>query len=211
MWAWAAAAPACEAPAFSTATPIPARAQRSSAAHQRWPSPSASRYSATERTPSSSATASSQSSAPSTAWLPHETTVCSRRPRREASAFTATLPPCEISATGPASRADTMSPHSAMRAGSDTIPLPFGPQTGRSWACAAAISSSCRPAPLADSAKPAANATAPPQPRAPIASTATGTSAAGIATTTASTASGRSATLGTHGYPWTSSRRGFTP
>ena len=40
-------APAADVPAFSTATRTPARAQRSSAAHQRSPSPSSSTYSAT--------------------------------------------------------------------------------------------------------------------------------------------------------------------
>ncbi len=38
-----------------------------------------------------------------------------------------------------------------------------------------------------------------------------GRRAAGIATTTASTASGRSSSRGTHGSPWTSVRLGLTP
>ena len=100
----AALAPAAEAPTLSTATPMPASAHSASASHSRAPSPSLSRKRATERTPSRWAIACSQSPASTTAWLPHETTVCRRRPRRAASALTATLPLCEMTATWPASR-----------------------------------------------------------------------------------------------------------
>ena len=95
--------PAAEAPTLSTATPMPASAHSASASHSRAPSPSLSRKRATERTPSRWAMACSQSPASTTAWLPHETTVCRRRPRRAASALTATLPLCETTATWPAS------------------------------------------------------------------------------------------------------------
>ena len=65
--------------------------------------------------------------------------------------------------------------------------------------------------PPATSPKPAPNTTAPPHPRAPACSITSGTPAAGIATTSASTATGNSAMLGTHGCPRTSSRPGLTP
>ena len=127
----AALAPAAEAPIFRTATPMPASMHVASASHRRAPSPSASRNSATERTPSLWARARSQSVASTTAWLPHDTTVCRRRPRPAASALTATLPLCEISATGPGSRGTKASPHSAARACRATIPSQLGPHTGQ--------------------------------------------------------------------------------
>ncbi len=136
--------------------------------------------------------------------------MCSRSPRREASALTATLPLWEISATAPGSRGATMSPHSAARAGRQTMPLPFGPQTGSAWRAAAATRRSWSSTPDDDSAKPAAKTTAPPQPSAPASSITGATSAAGIATTTASGASGSAASDGWHSSPCARSRRGLT-
>ena len=69
----------------------------------------------------------------------------------------------------------------------------------------------CSATPDATSPNPALNTTAPPQPRAPACSIASGTPSAGIATITASTGSGSAATDGTHGKPSTSERRGLTP
>ena len=142
-------------------------------------------------------------------------TVWKRSPRRVASALTATLPLWEIRATagwvGSYSCAEKASPHSAVRECGETIPLQLGPHTGSPWRRAAATSSSWYARPDSTSPNPALNTTAPPQPRAPAWSTADATAAAGIATTTASTASGRSATVGTQGRPMTSVRLGLTP
>ena len=55
-------------------------------------------------------------------------------PRRELSAFTATLPLCEIIATGPAGSGWTASPQIAVLCANEMIPLPFGPQTGNARA-----------------------------------------------------------------------------
>ena len=52
-----------------------------------------------------------------TAWLPVETTVWKPIPRREPSAFTATLPLCEIIATAPGSSGATESPQIGARDG----------------------------------------------------------------------------------------------
>ena len=125
--------------------------------------------------------------------------------------MTATLPLCEIIATGPARSAWTESPQSAERAPKLTTPLPFGPQTGNPVSAAASRSDSSSPRPPSTSPKPAETTTAPPQPRRPTAEITSGTPAAGIATATASTASGRSPTVGTHSIPRTSLRRGLTP
>ena len=155
------------------------------------------------------ASAARKSAASSTALLPHETTVCSRRPRRAPSALTATLPLCDTSATGPGSAGATASPHSAQRSGTDTMPLPFGPHTAASpprRVGQLALSAS----PPGASPKPAANTTAPPQPSAPACSTTAGADAAGIATTTASTASGRASSDGKQGAPPTAEYFGFT-
>lgn len=138
--------------------------------------------------------------------------MCSRSPRREASAFTPTLPLWVTIATAPGSTpAATSSPHSGARAQSAATPFPFGPQTGSSCRSAAARRSACSATPPGTSAKPAEITIAPPQPRSPAASSTPGTEGAGIATTTASTGSGRSATVGTHVRPMTSARRGLTP
>ena len=107
------------------------------AARRRRRSPGRARPSARRRAGRARA---SQSPASTTAWLPHETTVCRRRPRRAASALTATLPLCETTATWPASRGTSASPHSAARSWKATIPSQLGPQTGRSWRSAAARS-----------------------------------------------------------------------
>ena len=164
-----------------------AGAQRSSAAHQRAPSPSSSRYSATERTPSRCGERVRASRRRRARPGCRTRRPCAGAARAATpSALTATLPLCETSATGPASRGATVSPHSAARSCSATIPLPLGPHTGSSWRAAAARSASCRRAPSRASPKPAANTTAPPQPRAPASSITSGTPAAGIATTTAS-------------------------
>ena len=76
---------------------------------------------------------------------------------------------------------------------------------------AAAANSSWSGTPSGTSAKPAPITTAPPHPRAPACSTTSGTPAAGIAITTASTGSGRSDRDGTHGRPSAEVRDGFTP
>ena len=91
------------------------------------------------------------------------------------------------------------------------MPFPFGPQTGRPPDSAASRSSRSSSGPEAISPNPAEITTAPPQPRATASRITAGTPAAGIATTTASTGSGRSVTEGTQGRPCTSERRGFTP
>ena len=124
-----------------------------------------------------------------------------RRPRWVASAFTATLPLCDTSATWPGSRGRSASPQSAARECMATMPLPLGPHTGSSCCAAAATKSAWSGTPDATSANPALNTTAPPQPIAPACSTASATAAAGMATTTASTGAGRSASDGTHGRP----------
>ncbi len=146
----------------------------------------------------------------STAWLPLAMTVWKRNPRRVASALTATLPLWEMSATagwvGSYSCTEKASPHSAVRECGETIPLQLGPHTGSPCRRAAATRSSWYPRPDSTSPKPALNTTAPPQPRAPAWSMAAATPAAGMATTMASTASGRSATVGTHTRPMTSVR-----
>ena len=63
-----------------------------------------------------------------------------RRPRWVASAFTATLPLCDTSATWPGSRGRSASPQSAARECMATMPLPLGPHTGSSCRAAAATS-----------------------------------------------------------------------
>ena len=211
MCAEAARAPASEAPTLSTATPIDRSAHSASASPSFAPSSSDSRKRATERTPSRSASAASQSLASQTVWLPVETTVCQRIPRREPRALTPTLPLWVTMATEPGSSGRTTSPQTIARSATATIPLPFGPHTGRSWARAISRSLASCPRPDSTSAKPAESTTAPPQPSSAPASTDSATDAAGIATTSASTGSGRSATVGTHGRPRTSSRFGFTP
>ena len=143
--------------------------------------------------------------------MPLAMTVWKRRPRRVARALTATLPLWETSATGPGSGTEKASPHSAVREAGETIPLQLGPHTGSPWRRAAATRSSWYPRPDSTSPNPALNTTAPPHPRAPAWSMAAATPAAGMATTTASTASGRSATVGTHTRPMTSVRFGLTP
>ena len=143
--------------------------------------------------------------------LPVETTVWKPMPRCEPSALTATLPLCEISATGPAGSACTESPQIAAPAARLTMPLPFGPQTGMPPARAASASADSRSRPLSTSPKPADTTTAPPQPRSAAAAIAPGTAAAGIATATASTGSGRSAIVGTHSISPTARLPGLTP
>ena len=162
MWAAAAVAPAAVAPTFRTATPTPRSAARASASASRAPSPSASRKSATAPTSSSSASAASSVAASSTAWLPTDATVWKRSPRPTASAFTAKLPLCEISATRPGGRGTSASPQRAAAPWNETSPSQLGPSTGIP---AAAAASSCWSAGAPASAKPAANTTAAPQPR----------------------------------------------
>ena len=162
-------------------------------------------------TPSSRASCAIQSAGSSAAELPQEITVCSRNPRRVVSAFTATLPLCDTSATRPASSGRRASPQSATRSWTATMPLPFGPQTGRAWRRAVSASSRSSAAPCAISPNPAPYTTAPPQPILPASSTTAATPAAGMATTTASGGSGRSDSDGKHGTPCASSRPGFTP
>ena len=180
-------APAAEAPTLSTATPIPRSAQAASASASFAPSPSDSRNRATEPTPSRSASAASQSLASQTAWLPVETTVCQRMPRREPSALTPTLPLWVTIATRPGSqRPDRVAPDRRAASATATIPLPFGPQTGSPAASAirAQLGLDGR-GPDSTSPKPAAKHDAPPQPRsATVARSAAATPAAGIATTT---------------------------
>ena len=140
----------------------------------------------------SRARCSTQSGVVTTASLPHEIAVCSRSPRRVASALTTRLPLCETSATWPGCGAASASPHSAARECSEISPSQFGPQTG----------SECRP--RRRRATPP-RARRPPErlaearavhDRAAAAEPARlldhrGTPAAGIATTTASGADGQ--------------------
>jgi hypothetical protein len=107
-------------------------------------------------------------------------------------------------------RHQRVAPHSAAQAWNATIPSQFGPIRGSANCFAASRSSACSVASPA-SANPAAKTTSPPQPRRPAARTTSGTPAAGIATTTASTGSGRSSIAATHGRPCTSRRVGCTP
>ncbi len=183
--------------------PAPARGR---AARRRRRTPGTARSS---RRPSSSTSASSSAAASSTAWLPTDATVWKRIPRPTASALTATFPLWETSATRPGSRGTNASPHSAAPAWKAISPSQFGPEHGQ------------RPGGRR-AARPAARRRPPPRTRprtrrrcrsrapAPTAST-SGTPAAGIATTTASTASGRSSSDGTHGRPCTVDRDGCTP
>ena len=207
----AARAPATEEPTFSTATRTPRSAATASACASRAPSPSDSQKSAIERTPSSSATASSQSLASQTAWLPVDTSVCQPMPRRAFSALTATFPLWETIATGPVGMSIRASPHIGASAWMAAIPLPLGPHTGRSPRRATSVSSRSSPRPASRSPKPAEMTMAPPQPRSIASRSVSGTPAAGIATTTASTGSGRSTRRGTQGSPWTSVRFGLMP
>jgi hypothetical protein len=62
--------------------------------------------------------------------LPTDATVWKRSPRPSASALTATFPLCETSATWPAARGTSASPHSAAPAWNATIPSQFGPIRG---------------------------------------------------------------------------------
>ncbi len=199
MWAAAAFAPASEEPTLSTATATPASAQSASASARCAPSPSDSRKRATERTPSERASAASQSLASSTAWLPLETRVWKRKPRRDPSALTATFPLCEIRATGPGSSGGAESPQSGARAWAEITPLPLGPQTGNRAASAVSRSSLCSSSPALLSANPAETTTAPPQPSSAASAITAVTPGAGIATTTASAGSGRSASDDTQG------------
>ena len=139
---------------------------------------------------------------------------CGSRSRgREPRALTPKLPLWVISATGPGARRSTESPQSGARAARRDDPVAVRPadrQPGR----ASAASRSSR---FQLAAPPASRRTrreitiAPPQPRSPASTITGGHAAAGIATTTASTGSGRSATRGTQGCPWTASRFGLTP
>ena len=194
-----------------TATPISRSAQPASARARSAPSPSSSRNSAIERTPSSAATASIQSAAEITAWFPVETTVWKPIPRRIPRALTAMLPLWLISATPPSWSRSTESPQSGARDPTETTPLQFGPQTGRPPSRAIAVSSRSSSRPASISPNPAERTIAPPQPRSIASERTAATPAAGIATTTASTGSGRSPTLGTQGRPWTRSRFGLIP
>ena len=107
--------------------------------------------------------------------------------------MTATLPLCETSATGPGSAGASASPHSAARAVQRDDPVAVGPAdrqlvAARGRRRSSRLAARRRRAPRA---KPAAKTTAPPQPSAPASLHHRGTSAAGIATTTASGASGQ--------------------
>ena len=126
-----------------------------------------------------------------------------------ASAFTATLPLCDTSATAPGSSGASASPHIAAPVGTATIPFPFGPQTGSEWRAATSRRRRSCSAPRAISPKPAPYTTAPPQPSAPASSSTSGTAAAGIPTTTASGTSGRSDSEGKHSNPCADDRVGL--
>ena len=156
VWAAADAAPRADAPTFSTATPTPSSAHTASASHSRVPSPSASISSAIERTPGSRARCSTQSGVVTTASLPLEIAVCSRNPRRVASALTTRLPLCETSATCPGWGAASASPHSAARECSAMSPSQFGPQTGSECRRAASRREASSATPDDVSPKPAA-------------------------------------------------------
>ena len=138
------------------------------------------------------ASTSTQSGVVTTASFPHEIAVCSRSPRRVASAFTTRLPLCETSATCPGCGEASASPHSAARDCSEISPSQFGPQTGIEWRRAASRSSS------SNAARPPSRRTRRrrrPRRRSPAhrpRSITSGTPAAGIATTTASGTPGRS-------------------
>ncbi len=214
MCAAAAAAPASEFPTLSTATRTPRSQQPARASASLAPSPSDSRKSAIERTPSRSLIAPSQSPASQTVPLPVEITVWKRMPRREPSAFTATLPLWETSATPPAESAisgRSESPQIAERSWTLTMPFPLGPQTGKPAWEATRFSSASSSRPPGTSPKPAETTTAPPQPRSIAASIDAGTAAAGTATASTSTGSGSASIEGKQGMSRTESRPGFTP
>ena len=143
--------------------------------------------------------------------LPHETTVWKRSARRPASAFTATFPLCDTSATGPGSSGASASPHIAAPEPIATMPFPFGPHTGSEWRSATSLSRSSYSTPRATSPKPAPYTTAPPQPSAPASSSTSATDAAGMPTTTASGTPGSSDRDGKQSNPCADERFGFTP
>ena len=164
--------------------------------------------------PSRSATAASQSLASSTAWLPVETTVWKSMPRREPIALTARFPLCEIIATGAGLERPAPSRPRAARG-----PRPRSPRC-RSARRAASRPRAATSAQLALESPPAGGLAEPggdrrsrrrSRARPPRRAT-PGTSAAGIATTTASTGSGRSAGDGhADRRPCTLVRVGWTP
>ena len=211
MWAAAAARPRSEAPTFSTATPTPSSAHTASASRSRSPSPSDSTSSAIDWTSGSRARCSTQSGVVTTASLPLEIAVWSRSPRRVASALTTRLPLCDTSATCPGCGAASASPHSAARECSAISPSQLGPQTGS--ACRSAASLKARSSDAPGGGLPEARAVddRAAAPSAPASSMTAGTPAAGIATTTASGAEGRSDSDGTQAKPCTDDRRGLTP
>ena len=99
--------------------------------------------------------ACSQSPASTTAWLPHETTVCRRRPRRAASALTATLPLWEMTATWPGSRRhERVAPQRRAIVQRDD-PVAVGPADRQVVAARPRRSASCSRAPPGVSPKPA--------------------------------------------------------
>src|SRR5262249_56974182 len=103
-----------------------------------------------------------------------------------------------IMATGPGRSSGTESPHSGARPATEITPLPFGPQTGIPADSATSLSSRSRSSPPGASPNPAEKTIAPRQPRSAASASDTGTFAAGIAKTTASTASGSSPGDGAH-------------
>ena len=128
VWAAAAAAPAADSPTFSTATPTPRSAHiRERLAQERSVAvrpPGRAR--STRRPPPVPARSPTRRGPPSVEF-PHETTVCKPQRAPAASAFTATLPLCETSATGPAASGGSVSPHIAAPDVQRDDPVPVRP------------------------------------------------------------------------------------
>ena len=104
--------PASCRPSAPTTRHARSRAHAASPSHSRGP-PSSSRYSAIGPDSVLAGEELQVVGGRATAWLPLATPCGSAGPRRVASALTATLPLCEISATAPGSRGASASPHSA--------------------------------------------------------------------------------------------------
>ena len=214
VWAAAAAAPTADAPTFRTATPTPASAHAASASHSAAPSPASSMISATDRSSGSVARWASQSAVRQHRLVPGRDRGVEAEPaaggeRVDDEVAALRDQPDVPRLGGRAARRPTARPGSGAR------------RARRSWGRRRGASGGGPPrgGPLRGWRRPTAvprgsrrhKTTAPPHPIAPASSITPGTAAAGMATTTASGADGRSASAGKHGKPWASERLGLTP
>ena len=199
-------------PTFSTATRTPRSAQRASASARRSPSPSSSRNIATERTPVALADRRQP-----VAGVEHrlvaggeDRVVADPAARAErVDGDVAALGDHRHAARAPAERPSRPTSAPASR------PRRCRSRSGRTAAARRPAPPRGAPAPARARLRSRRNRPrARPRRRSrgrPRRAITAGTPAAGIATTTASTGSGRSVTEGTQGRPCTSVRRGFTP